>query len=685
MERERLRQQVGQGDRDAAQKLLVLAKRNGYVEDWRYAAKSLGSLDGVIAAGGLSAQQTWELLNHTLEELLHWHRRGNIHGQLTPAHLQIVSRNERQPLTVEVRAGGRTQLPFFARQIDPRVIDHVKPYLAPECFGEVGARGPDVDLYALGCIVHEMLVGSRLFRVGADVPPEQALQRSLSQLPQQDEPGLWSDLLKAFLSRTLAPPEQRLRDAREALELIRRPGMKSVYSADPAPSARLVYRDQTTGREQYFELSPHRPTLSIGRQPGNDLVVNDPSVSRQHAVIAYHNGLFTLEDAPQSKGVPVNGTSLNGHSKVFGQSMRLYNRDEIRCGRYPLFFVTRYAPPATQMEVPAVRSSANMSAVSVPSMPALAASSRPRHSQLWYIDPRTNAKEHIDIGPSCPMVIIGRSDDCTLSIPHASVSRYHAVIRYEKGVCKLNDPPNVTKPPTNGTRIENVPKVFQQEAVLTQDATLRFGHISMRFIKGEDAATHSSNHWAVVKLRKVNSELEAAQRGYAELQKREQGQREELSKMRKDLYKRDAELVELERRLQFYELSLSSLKEQITTQKTQGNQWKEQADTRRSAIENLKDELAELKQENEGLKERAESRKNKAKASNDQLQSLKVQVNLRDHQLKEAKKLLAEAEYDRGVEHDNAVRFEAVIKRLNENVEQLESQNKVLRGLLEDR
>jgi hypothetical protein len=54
-------------------------------------------------------------------------------------------------------------------------------------------------------------------------------------------------------------------------------------------------------------------SIRIGRSPDNDIVINDPTVSRNHLVITQeYNGTYTVKDLNSA-----NGTTVNG-SRVFG-------------------------------------------------------------------------------------------------------------------------------------------------------------------------------------------------------------------------------------------------------------------------------------------------------------------------------------------------------------------------------
>src|SRR5216684_2800784 len=52
--------------------------------------------------------------------------------------------------------------------------------------------------------------------------------------------------------------------------------------------------------------------FSIGRTPENDLVIEDPSLSRRHALIENFDGRYNLSDCGSSNGTLVNGRPVTG-------------------------------------------------------------------------------------------------------------------------------------------------------------------------------------------------------------------------------------------------------------------------------------------------------------------------------------------------------------------------------------
>ena len=60
------------------------------------------------------------------------------------------------------------------------------------------------------------------------------------------------------------------------------------------------------GEEKSYTLHPQL-TLRVGRDPGNDVVLRDPKVSRRHAEIVFERGFFVLHDLQSANGTYVNG------------------------------------------------------------------------------------------------------------------------------------------------------------------------------------------------------------------------------------------------------------------------------------------------------------------------------------------------------------------------------------------
>lgn len=71
--------------------------------------------------------------------------------------------------------------------------------------------------------------------------------------------------------------------------------------------------------------------LTVGRHPGSDLVLDDPSVSRHHAEFRRRGRTYAVRDLGGRGGTYVN------HERV--EEEVLTSRDEIRLGRFHLVFL----------------------------------------------------------------------------------------------------------------------------------------------------------------------------------------------------------------------------------------------------------------------------------------------------------------------------------------------------------
>lgn len=86
--------------------------------------------------------------------------------------------------------------------------------------------------------------------------------------------------------------------------------------------------------ESPVKTLPVEGRLRIGRQSGNDLVISDPGVSRNHAeVVGYDDGDCLLRDLGSTNGTVVNGSRLDK-----GEEHRLHDGDRITVGHTVIEF-----------------------------------------------------------------------------------------------------------------------------------------------------------------------------------------------------------------------------------------------------------------------------------------------------------------------------------------------------------
>lgn len=78
------------------------------------------------------------------------------------------------------------------------------------------------------------------------------------------------------------------------------------------------------GTEKSYRLQTHRP-FTVGRDPGNDIVLRDPKVSRHHAEIVFERGFFVVHDLASANGTYINGKRIRVAPLTHGAKIRLGN------------------------------------------------------------------------------------------------------------------------------------------------------------------------------------------------------------------------------------------------------------------------------------------------------------------------------------------------------------------------
>ena len=78
------------------------------------------------------------------------------------------------------------------------------------------------------------------------------------------------------------------------------------------------------GTEKSYRLQTHRP-FTLGRDPGNDIILRDPKVSRHHAEVVFERGFFVLHDLASANGTYVNGKRIRVAPLTHGARLRMGN------------------------------------------------------------------------------------------------------------------------------------------------------------------------------------------------------------------------------------------------------------------------------------------------------------------------------------------------------------------------
>jgi hypothetical protein len=124
-------------------------------------------------------------------------------------------------------------------------------------------------------------------------------------------------LLYVFLVRAFRALHRALADERVAM------AARAVGLA-----ALVVTKSHATG-PRVGERMPLRAVSSVGRDAGNDLVLNDEAASAKHAIVSFADGEWWIEDAGSTNGTLLNGSRIR-------ERQRLHYGDEVAVGRIAL-------------------------------------------------------------------------------------------------------------------------------------------------------------------------------------------------------------------------------------------------------------------------------------------------------------------------------------------------------------
>lgn len=241
--------------------------------------------DLIVSQRRLSWSQTVEIISAVAEALDYAHAQNILHRDLKPAN--ILLDQERGP---QLSDFGLAKL---ASETNSSVtaaggVVGTPHYLAPEVWEGQGANRQS-DLYALGCIVYEMVTGEKLFS-GKSAPAVMMAHFRPLMLPQT-----WPEHTPAGLAKILE------------IALAKQPGERHATAGELAAALRKLRGDEAVDQQSPRYAGPHSPpdypTLHIYLLGGFRLTYGDESIKsvkspRLQSLLAY---LVLHRDAPQSR------------------------------------------------------------------------------------------------------------------------------------------------------------------------------------------------------------------------------------------------------------------------------------------------------------------------------------------------------------------------------------------------
>jgi len=200
-------------------------------------------------------------------------------------------------------------------------------------------------------------------------------------------------------------------------------------------------------------LSGHGTVLTIGRDPDNDVVIDDPSVSRHHATISYENDQTMIADLGSSNGIVVAGERVKQGTLVVGSRIRLGNAElELNADRRPV--TVAVASPVVKVDM--------LSDIPSDTGDTVVRSTGPDALAWFAVKSGAHKAQSFELGASTYK--IGRDLSGDIVLTDASVSREHASLRYRDGSYVLTDAGSLGGTRVNGERVGGL--AWQQGALL---------------------------------------------------------------------------------------------------------------------------------------------------------------------------------------------------------------------------
>jgi len=207
--------------------------------------------DVIVREGPLAPTRAALIAERIARGLAHAHSRGVVHRDLKPENVLMV-RDDDEPDVCKLLDFGIARLQDSERLTAGGILVGTPLYMSPEQFTGRAIDGR-TDLYALGCVLHEMLSGKPPFDAER---LEDLTKAHLTEAP----PSLASSgvplALQAIVTRLLQKnPDDRFASAREAAQALARaaeersPGTSSF----PVPSVPVSLRTSPTGLRDAIE------------------------------------------------------------------------------------------------------------------------------------------------------------------------------------------------------------------------------------------------------------------------------------------------------------------------------------------------------------------------------------------------------------------------------------------------
>lgn len=209
----------------------------------------------------------------------------------------------------------------------------------------------------------------------------------------------------------------------------------------PIPEIHLSLSDKSLGT---FSLA--KGELTIGRNPGNDILIENAGVSRRHAVIKWTGDRATVEDMGSANGTFVNGKKITTHD--------LHDGDEVVIVKHRMIFrLPKEGEPPKAEAAPAGQKTMYIDPAAIAQ--AMAAKPTPRaETATPVLRPRLILPDLKKFALESEEVSLGSGADCKIQLSGMFVAKVHArIIPQKEGHYKIVHVAGLAATRVNGEKI----------------------------------------------------------------------------------------------------------------------------------------------------------------------------------------------------------------------------------------
>lgn len=269
-----------------------------------------------------------DLVRQAAEALDFAHARGIVHRDIKPDNILIerhAGPGGRSLYIVKLTDFGLARMVGGGSGITASGVTVGTPaYMSPEqCQGlPVDGRS---DIYSLGIVLYEVVTGYLPFTVSRISEAVEKHVYAQPPSPRTVAPDL-PVAVEAIILRCLAKrPEERFATGAELAQALRQAMQMPEPAPVPAPEGLVVRVLDATG--QVVQEAPlTEQGLTVGRRAGNQIVLDDPAVSRNHLHIEWSGRRVRVKDLGSRGGTLLDGTPVKPHEPHtwnIGQSLRV--------------------------------------------------------------------------------------------------------------------------------------------------------------------------------------------------------------------------------------------------------------------------------------------------------------------------------------------------------------------------